>query len=128
MKEDKASWVSFFQWLCGRGLDGVKLIVGDIYSTFDSFFSSSVSLKNCPLTHFVSRLARKAESLSAPVFFTPLRSKGRVFKFCQIIYGFLIASFYDKPGRSARHTTGAFSFSGFGTLPENNESTVRIRE
>ena len=29
MKEDKASWVNFFQWLKGRGLDGVKLIVGD---------------------------------------------------------------------------------------------------
>ena len=29
MKEDKASWVSFFQWLRGRGLDGLKLIVGD---------------------------------------------------------------------------------------------------
>ena len=29
MKEDKASWISFFQWLKGRGLDGVKLIVGD---------------------------------------------------------------------------------------------------
>ena len=29
MKEDKASLVSFFQWLRGRGLDGVKLIVGD---------------------------------------------------------------------------------------------------
>ncbi|WP_040663140.1 IS256 family transposase [Oscillibacter ruminantium] len=29
MKEDKASWVSFFQWLKGRGLGGVKLIVGD---------------------------------------------------------------------------------------------------
>ena len=29
MKEDKASWVSFFQWLCSRGLEGVKLIVGD---------------------------------------------------------------------------------------------------
>ena len=29
MKEDKASWVSFFQWLCNRGLSGVKLIVGD---------------------------------------------------------------------------------------------------
>ena len=29
MKEDKASWVSFFQWFRGRGLDGVKLIVGD---------------------------------------------------------------------------------------------------
>ncbi len=28
-KEDKASWVSFFQWLKGCGLDGVKLIVGD---------------------------------------------------------------------------------------------------
>ena len=29
MKEDKSSWVSFFQWLRGRGLDGAKLIVGD---------------------------------------------------------------------------------------------------
>ena len=29
MKEDQASWVNFFQWLRGRGLDGVKLIVGD---------------------------------------------------------------------------------------------------
>lgn len=29
MKEDKASWVGFFQWLKDRGLDGVKLIVGD---------------------------------------------------------------------------------------------------
>ena len=29
MKEDKASWVCFFQWLRGRGLEGVKLIVGD---------------------------------------------------------------------------------------------------
>ena len=29
MKEGKASWVSFFQWLRRRGLDGVKLIVGD---------------------------------------------------------------------------------------------------
>ena len=29
MKEDKASWVSFFQWLKGRGLNGVKLVVGD---------------------------------------------------------------------------------------------------
>ena len=29
MKEDKASWVSFFKWLKGRGLDGVKLVVED---------------------------------------------------------------------------------------------------
>lgn len=29
MKEDKASWMSFLQWLKGRGLEGVKLIVGD---------------------------------------------------------------------------------------------------
>ena len=29
MKEDKASWLRFFQWLRGRGPDGVKLIVGD---------------------------------------------------------------------------------------------------
>lgn len=29
MKEDKASWLSFFQWLKERGLDGTQLIVGD---------------------------------------------------------------------------------------------------
>ena len=29
MKEDKASWQAFLQWLKGRGLDGVRLIVGD---------------------------------------------------------------------------------------------------
>ena len=29
MKEDKASWGSFFQRLRGRDLDGAKLIVGD---------------------------------------------------------------------------------------------------
>lgn len=27
MKEDKSSWVNFFQWLSGHGLNGVKLIV-----------------------------------------------------------------------------------------------------
>jgi len=29
MKEDKASWMSFFQWLKSRGLEGVKLVIGD---------------------------------------------------------------------------------------------------
>ncbi len=29
LKEDKTSWGRFFQWLRCRGLDGVKLIVGD---------------------------------------------------------------------------------------------------
>lgn len=29
MKEDKASWINFFKWLKGRGLDGIKLLVGD---------------------------------------------------------------------------------------------------
>lgn len=29
MKEDKASWASFFQWHHGKELDGVKLIVED---------------------------------------------------------------------------------------------------
>jgi len=28
-KEDKSSWVNFFQWLRERGLNGIKLIVGD---------------------------------------------------------------------------------------------------
>lgn len=31
MKEDKASWVSFFQWLRGRSMNEMKLIVGDKY-------------------------------------------------------------------------------------------------
>lgn len=34
MKEDKASWVSFFQWLKGRGLEGVQLVVGDSVSAY----------------------------------------------------------------------------------------------
>jgi len=29
MKEDKESWLNFFQWLKGRGLEGVQLIIGD---------------------------------------------------------------------------------------------------
>ena len=29
MKEDKTSWLSFLQWLKGRGLEGVRLIIGD---------------------------------------------------------------------------------------------------
>jgi len=29
MKEDKISWVRFFQWLKGRGLNGVQLVIGD---------------------------------------------------------------------------------------------------
>ena len=29
VKEDKNSWVNFFQWPRGRGLDGVKLVVGN---------------------------------------------------------------------------------------------------
>ena len=29
MKADKASGVSFFQWLRSRGLDGIKLTIGD---------------------------------------------------------------------------------------------------
>lgn len=29
MKEDKAGWIGFLQWLRGRGLKGVKLVVGD---------------------------------------------------------------------------------------------------
>ena len=29
MKEDKSSWINFFQWLRERDLNGVKFIVGD---------------------------------------------------------------------------------------------------
>lgn len=29
MKEDKASWTEFFKWLKSRGLEGVRLVIGD---------------------------------------------------------------------------------------------------
>ncbi len=29
MKEDKSSWTEFFKWLKGRGLDSVRLVIGD---------------------------------------------------------------------------------------------------
>ena len=29
MKEDRESWLNFFTWLKGRGLAGVRLIIGD---------------------------------------------------------------------------------------------------
>ena len=29
MKEDKASWIEFFKWLKSRGLEGIKLLIGD---------------------------------------------------------------------------------------------------
>jgi transposase-like protein len=29
MKEDRASWAAFFQWLKSRGLDGAQLVIGD---------------------------------------------------------------------------------------------------
>ena len=41
MKEDKASWVSFFQWLRGRGLDGVKLI--NIFSVVPKSNDASIA-------------------------------------------------------------------------------------
>ena len=46
MKEDKASWVGFFRWLRGRGLNGVKLIVGDKCLGMLSFYGKT-SLERC---------------------------------------------------------------------------------
>ncbi|EEG29326.1 hypothetical protein CLOSTMETH_03046 [[Clostridium] methylpentosum DSM 5476] len=43
MKEDKASWVSFFQWLKSRGLDGVKLVVDDKLPWYAGSCGRSVS-------------------------------------------------------------------------------------
>ena len=54
MKEDKASWVSFFQWLRGRGLDGVKLVVGDkclgmLEAVGEVFPEAKYQRMHCPL-------------------------------------------------------------------------------
>ena len=34
MKEDRESWRNFLIWLKERGLDGVQLLVGDLWSSF----------------------------------------------------------------------------------------------
>ena len=61
MKEDKASWVSFFQWLRGRGLDGVKLIVGDkcmgmLEAVGEVFRTPNISAARCISTAIFSLL------------------------------------------------------------------------
>ena len=52
MKEDKASWISFFQWLRSRGLNGVKLIVGDkclgMLELWEKCFLSQIPTLHCP--------------------------------------------------------------------------------
>ena len=57
MKEDKASWVSFFQWLKGRGLEGVKLIVGDKCLGMLEAVSTSVALSTSTLRRAKSSLS-----------------------------------------------------------------------
>ena len=49
MKEDKASWVSFFQWLRGRGLDGIKLVVGDTWDAGGCGKSVPGGQLHCPI-------------------------------------------------------------------------------
>lgn len=53
MKEDKVSWLSFFQWLYGRGLNDVKLIVGDkcqgmLEAACEVFPRGQISALHCP--------------------------------------------------------------------------------
>ena len=63
MKEDKASWVSFFQWLCGRGLDGVKLVVGD---------------KCLGMLEAVGEVFPKPNTSAVPYTFTAMCSRSRL--------------------------------------------------
>ena len=64
MKEDKANWVSFFQWLRGRGLDGVKLIVGDkcmgVLEAVGEVFpdENSALMLVCAMLHHVAETQR----------------------------------------------------------------------
>ena len=83
MKEDKASWVSFFQWLRGRGLDGVKLIVGDkcmgmifmyfllphwVPATWRSLAQTSIRAEfpsgNVPTTRVLRRISQFSRSIT----------------------------------------------------------------
>ena len=63
MKEDKTSWVSFFQWLRGRGLDGVKLIVGD---------------KCLGMLEAVGEVFPKPNTSAVPYTFTAMCSRSRL--------------------------------------------------
>ena len=59
MREDKASWVSFFQWLKGRGLDGVKLIVGD--KCLDTVDNSQINVLTQRTMHRICTAATNEE-------------------------------------------------------------------
>ena len=63
MKEDKASWVSFFQWLRSRGLDGVKLVVGD---------------KRLGMLEAVGEVFPKPSTSAVPSTFTAMYSRSRL--------------------------------------------------
>ena len=69
MKEDKASWVSFFQWLRGRGLDGVKLI--NIFSVVPK---SKVKIVAKMLKAIHARESKKASREKAKVVVAELRA------------------------------------------------------
>ena len=60
---DKSSWVSFFQWLRGRGLDGVKLIVGD---------------KCLGMLEAVGEVFPEASTSAVPSTFTAMYSRSRL--------------------------------------------------
>ena len=69
MKEDKASWVSFFQWLRGRGLDGVKLI-----KIFSVVPKSKVKIVAKMLKAIHAQESKKASREKAKAVVTGLRA------------------------------------------------------
>ena len=69
MKEDKTSWVSFFQWLRGRGLDGVKLI-----KLFSVLPKSKVKIVAKMLKAIHAQESKKASREKAKAVVTGLRA------------------------------------------------------
>ncbi len=64
MKEDKASWIEFFKWLKSRGLDGVRLVIGDKSTEmcFQSFLvQRAKSLQKCSRRFTLKRANRRPE-------------------------------------------------------------------
>ena len=54
MKEDKKSWRSFFIWLKERGLNGVRLIIGDKCLGMLETYPKCFLMKNISVVLYIS--------------------------------------------------------------------------
>ena len=123
MKEDKASWVSFFQWLRSRGLDGVKLVVGDkclgMLEAVGEVFPEA-KYQRCTVVvsrNFRKKVCRAWHERSQPAMEASSRAASRCFMFMY----FLLPHWVPATWRSRAQT------SMRAELPSGKLPTTRVR-